>query len=242
MIEFLCLQCCDCKTFQCQQRRKDKKFTCKMCGKKQSVVKVYGISYKGKDIRGLVMKYNEMRGKGELIDQEQAQQLPPAAAADDGDFVDEYDYVDPQDEAQRSAQEGPAVSKWAQFLDNDNDDKENPHGKDDDDDDDDDVVQAFLMKRQRLQEKRARRRKTPYQKPLPSKGKTLAAEKRDAPIPSNNFPKLNLNRFKEHTKVVPPPVPPVKNDKNNYDSDDDDEEAGTKKIVVDPNSKWAAFL
>lgn len=37
---FQCVQCCDCSRFQSAQARKDKKFSCKICGKKQSVRKV----------------------------------------------------------------------------------------------------------------------------------------------------------------------------------------------------------
>lgn len=239
MIEFLCLQCCDCQTFQSQQKRKDKKFTCKVCGKKQSVVKVYGISYKAKDIRGLVMKYNEMRGRGELITQE-AQKTP---SFDDNELANEYD--DAKDNFQEETSGGPTISKWAQFLEDD-DGAAQKNDKNEDNDDDDDVVQAFLMKRQRLQEKREKRRQTPYQKRSLNERnirKDTKNEEQESFRPSNELPKTNLSRFKERAKVSSP-LPSIKhNNKSDYNSDEDDEEeSGTKKIVVDPNSKWAAFL
>lgn len=40
MPEFIAVKCFDCATFQVAQVRKDKKFNCRMCTKKQSVIKV----------------------------------------------------------------------------------------------------------------------------------------------------------------------------------------------------------
>ena len=111
MIEFLCLQCCDCGTFQCQQKRKDSKFSCKVCGKKQSVIKVYGISYKAKDIRGLVMKYNEMRGRDELVEQEQV--------LASNETTEDYSQEGNTSSLNDGAPARPETSKWAQFMEDD---------------------------------------------------------------------------------------------------------------------------
>ena len=37
---FHVLRCCRCEVFQVQQEKKVKKWTCKMCGEKQSVLRV----------------------------------------------------------------------------------------------------------------------------------------------------------------------------------------------------------
>lgn len=230
MIEFLCLQCCDCGTFQCQQKRKDKKFSCKVCGKKQSVVRVYAISYKAKDIRGLVMKYNEMRGKGELADLER--ELQPV---DDSELGVTWEGEDAEAEVRGAPSEESGVSKWAQFMDDDT--KKEDDKKDDDDDDEDDVVQAFMMKRQRLQEKRERRRQVaPYQK----RSRTEREEhQRWQQEPTT----MNLSRFKEYAKaVIPVSGNESCHEERDEEEEEEEEEKGTKKIVVDPNSKWAAFL
>lgn len=46
MPEFIVVKCCDCAVFQVAQVRKDKKFNCKMCTKKQSVIKVPSIRFR----------------------------------------------------------------------------------------------------------------------------------------------------------------------------------------------------
>ncbi|XP_062380625.1 MRN complex-interacting protein [Sardina pilchardus] len=65
--EFHVLRCCGCETFQVQQVKKAKKWNCKMCGEKQSVIKEYGRGT-GADCRRHVQKLNSLRG--ELLEEE----------------------------------------------------------------------------------------------------------------------------------------------------------------------------
>ncbi|XP_028815491.1 MRN complex-interacting protein [Denticeps clupeoides] len=66
--EFHVLRCFSCETFQVQQVKKSKKWSCKMCGEKQSAVKEYGRGT-GADCRRHVQKLNSLRG-GILAEQD----------------------------------------------------------------------------------------------------------------------------------------------------------------------------
>ncbi|XP_043925887.1 MRN complex-interacting protein [Protopterus annectens] len=59
--EFHVLRCFSCKTFQVHQVKKDKRWRCKLCGEKQSIIKVYGEGT-GADCRHHVQKLNMMQG------------------------------------------------------------------------------------------------------------------------------------------------------------------------------------
>ncbi|EDV19010.1 uncharacterized protein TRIADDRAFT_62539 [Trichoplax adhaerens] len=61
---FLVLRCFSCHTFQVQQEVKAKKWSCKVCGWKQSFVKIYG-NGSAADCRNHVQKLNMMRGERE---------------------------------------------------------------------------------------------------------------------------------------------------------------------------------
>uniref|UniRef100_A0A3B3T2R6 MRN complex-interacting protein N-terminal domain-containing protein n=1 Tax=Paramormyrops kingsleyae TaxID=1676925 RepID=A0A3B3T2R6_9TELE len=60
--EFNVLRCFSCQTFQVHQVKKSKKWNCKMCGEKQSLLKVYGQG-SGADCRRHVQKLNALRGE-----------------------------------------------------------------------------------------------------------------------------------------------------------------------------------
>lgn len=83
VVEYLVARCGNetCMVFQCLQKTKSAKFSCKVCSTKQSIRKVrnvgafhylltlltraqiYGQSYKAKDLRPLVQEYNLVEGK-----------------------------------------------------------------------------------------------------------------------------------------------------------------------------------
>lgn len=63
MQEFYAVQCFQCKQFQVVQKRKDRKFNCKLCGNKQSVRKVVARSTKAADVRKFVQQLNLRRGQ-----------------------------------------------------------------------------------------------------------------------------------------------------------------------------------
>eukprot|EP00049_Salpingoeca_infusionum_P014808 m.281524 g.281524 ORF g.281524 m.281524 type:complete len:370 (-) comp15752_c1_seq1:2100-3209(-) len=66
---FLVLQCYKCNTFQGQQKKKTPKWTCRLCGEKQSTRKIFG-SGTGKECRLRVQQLNLTRGEVE-------QAIPP---------------------------------------------------------------------------------------------------------------------------------------------------------------------
>lgn len=59
---FHVIQCYNCETFQVHQVKKDRKWTCKLCGEKQSLKKVFGQG-SGKECRDHVQKLNTKRGE-----------------------------------------------------------------------------------------------------------------------------------------------------------------------------------
>eukprot|EP00177_Eucheuma_denticulatum_P004640 GFKZ01008443.1.p1 GENE.GFKZ01008443.1~~GFKZ01008443.1.p1 ORF type:complete len:288 (-),score=35.67 GFKZ01008443.1:82-945(-) len=63
MQEFYAVQCFQCKQFQVAQKRKDRKFNCKICGNKQSVRKIAARSHKAADVRKFVQQLNLRRGQ-----------------------------------------------------------------------------------------------------------------------------------------------------------------------------------
>ncbi|KAJ8282921.1 hypothetical protein COCON_G00054400 [Conger conger] len=116
--EFHVLRCFSCQTFQVHQVKKSKKWNCKMCGEKQSLVKVFGRG-SGADCRLHVQKLNSLRGE-----------LQEAEHARDPEGEEE-ELQDEGDEAltceNELVQTGPvpprlelgaagAVSRWSKFL------------------------------------------------------------------------------------------------------------------------------
>ena len=80
------MRCFSCHTFQVQQKTKSAKFKCKLCGMKQSLVRVYSHSTKAKDVRLRVQELNMMRG--ELERSKQDRMVVRAAGEDFGGVVD----------------------------------------------------------------------------------------------------------------------------------------------------------
>ncbi|KAM4621924.1 MRN complex-interacting protein [Polymixia lowei] len=60
--DFRVLECFSCRTFQVHEVKKTKKWTCKMCGEKQSVIKVVSRG-SGRDCRRHVQQLNSKRGE-----------------------------------------------------------------------------------------------------------------------------------------------------------------------------------
>lgn len=66
MVSFHVLRCAQCETFQALQVTKSQKWKCKLCGQKQSVIKVYGEGT-GAECRRHVQKLNTLRGQADLV-------------------------------------------------------------------------------------------------------------------------------------------------------------------------------
>ncbi|XP_026540910.1 MRN complex-interacting protein [Notechis scutatus] len=60
--QFQVLRCCSCNIFQVQQVKKSKKWNCKICDEKQSILRVFGQG-SGVDCRHHVQKLNLLQGE-----------------------------------------------------------------------------------------------------------------------------------------------------------------------------------
>ncbi|KAL6479961.1 hypothetical protein MHYP_G00109940 [Metynnis hypsauchen] len=108
--EFHVLRCFSCQTFQVQQVKKNKKWSCKMCGEKQSLIKEYGRGT-GADCRRHVQKLNSLRGELLEVENERAwTQWEKEDREDEDSFGDEAQSCEQQDEVQ-------VVSRWSKYVD-----------------------------------------------------------------------------------------------------------------------------
>ena len=99
MPTFLCVECFQCKMFQCTQLCKaGRKFKCKVCRAAQSIRKVYAKSEAAKDIRHVVMALNQQRGE--------RREAADAALPDESNMVS----------AARPQLVSAAESKWASYV------------------------------------------------------------------------------------------------------------------------------
>ncbi|XP_075756638.1 MRN complex-interacting protein [Pelodiscus sinensis] len=118
---FQVLRCVSCGTFQVHQVIKNKKWSCKVCGEKQSLLKVYGQG-SGSDCRRHVQKLNLLRAGTEV------------AAKGTSWCVEELVHDDkenttiPQEEnlcwQEQELEFSPLVSRWNKYLDKDSEDQE----------------------------------------------------------------------------------------------------------------------
>ncbi|XP_076595087.1 MRN complex-interacting protein [Chaetodon auriga] len=103
--EFHVLRCFSCQTFQVQQVKKANRWTCKLCGEKQSLLKEFGRG-SGADCRRHVQKLNAMRG-ALMEEQEHNIQLLKMQVEEDGE--PEKHRADQVTQTQ--------VSCWSKYLD-----------------------------------------------------------------------------------------------------------------------------
>ncbi|KAK6187083.1 hypothetical protein SNE40_006331 [Patella caerulea] len=108
--EFHVLQCYKCQTFQVQQVKKVKKWACKMCGEKQSILRVYGHG-SGADCRRHVQKLNGFRGK---LDENKEHRVMTARSLEENDACANNFQID---EAEVS--KIPVASKWSNYINTD---------------------------------------------------------------------------------------------------------------------------
>ena len=60
MSTFLALRCCACESFQVRQKTQQKRFTCVLCGEKQTITRVFS-SGTAKEVRAVVQQLNLAR-------------------------------------------------------------------------------------------------------------------------------------------------------------------------------------
>lgn len=105
MQEFLVVQCYSCNQYQVSQKRKDKKFKCKVCGSSQSVRTVAARSHRAAQLRPIVQQANLRRGEAEQRFEDQNQQ---ESASDHSNAED--DRQDIQTQIQ------PVRSRWTLYV------------------------------------------------------------------------------------------------------------------------------
>ncbi|XP_028329401.1 MRN complex-interacting protein [Gouania willdenowi] len=104
---FHCVRCFRCDSFQVQQVKKVNKWSCKMCGIKQSLLKEYGRG-SGADCRRQVQKLNAMRGakleecnNGVQCEQTE-EQVRPAQSSRWNKYLDSPEEAEPEDDLNQS--------------------------------------------------------------------------------------------------------------------------------------------
>ncbi|KAJ2403298.1 hypothetical protein GGI23_000003 [Coemansia sp. RSA 2559] len=104
-----------CAKYQSQQQKKANKWSCVVCGLKQSLKRVYFESTKPKECRAAVMELNMQRGKAQAQKEEQAKKhnVPPVEMAPER-IASAAGYA--VEEEKNEGGEGEP-SKWAKFED-----------------------------------------------------------------------------------------------------------------------------
>ncbi|KAM6951934.1 MRN complex-interacting protein [Lycodopsis pacificus] len=101
--EFHVLRCSTCESFQVQQVKKVNKWSCKLCGEKQSLLKEFRRG-SGADCRRHVQKLNASRGA--MMEEQDTWSLRKQVEADRQDVPEEHDQMRPT-----------GSSRWSKYLD-----------------------------------------------------------------------------------------------------------------------------
>ena len=110
-IEYQIVRCCSCLTFQVQQKKKVNKFSCRLCGTKQSLQRIYGQSYKAADLRPIVQDLN--MAEGSTREEERRRKLEESSSEDEE--LDGYLRGDKTESVKEKVQEGLVNSVWNEF-------------------------------------------------------------------------------------------------------------------------------
>ncbi|GAM17608.1 hypothetical protein SAMD00019534_007830, partial [Acytostelium subglobosum LB1] len=114
-LEYILIQCYSCSMFQVKQKTKVNSFTCVICHEKQSIMRIYGISYQAKDLRDLVKKYN--------LEQGQKRERSANDEEEEGHEFTFDDDTNQQNMIQQPLQQ--STSDWKQYFDDNDQDEEN---------------------------------------------------------------------------------------------------------------------
>ncbi|XP_033727064.1 uncharacterized protein LOC117316536 [Pecten maximus] len=139
--EFQVLRCYQCSTFQVHQVKKAKKWSCKMCGEKQSVIKVFGRGVAA-DCRRHVQKLNSLRGE---IEQVTFESSPSYTSQEQSELSHQ----------QMTEDNNPSVDRWSRFV--------TPYEEEGDaeDDENDDMFTTDMAE---LRQKQMTRKRKRYQR------------------------------------------------------------------------------
>ncbi|XP_003217508.2 MRN complex-interacting protein [Anolis carolinensis] len=108
--QFQVLRCCFCRVFQVQQVKKSKKWNCKVCNEKQSVLKVFGQG-SGSDCRHHVQKLNMLQGESQ-----QAAMNIPRDIEEPIEMSDE-NTANIREELGQQEEKKETPSRWTKYLD-----------------------------------------------------------------------------------------------------------------------------
>ncbi|KAM6251229.1 MRN complex-interacting protein [Porphyrio hochstetteri] len=114
--QFWALRCCSCRLFQVQQAKRSGKWSCSVCGQRQTVQKVYGQG-SALDCRHHVQKLNLLQGEAEEAIGQASRCLEES--------VSDGKNTAAQCEDSSVQQEGRAeISRWSKYLDKDSEEQE----------------------------------------------------------------------------------------------------------------------
>lgn len=97
------MRCYSCEHYQVTQRRADSKFTCKICGSRQSVRNIPARSHNAAQLRPLVQRANMARGDAQLLF-DQFQQSSPEP---------DSDHTSNHEQAEETV---PIPSRWTPYV------------------------------------------------------------------------------------------------------------------------------
>ncbi|XP_044882629.1 MRN complex-interacting protein [Mauremys mutica] len=118
---FQVLRCFSCGTFQVQQVKKSRKWSCKVCGEKQMLLKAYGQG-SGSDCRRHVQKLNLLRAGTEVAAEGTSWCIQEPVNNDkENTGVPQEENVGGQEE---DVEFSPLVSRWNKYLHKDSEDQE----------------------------------------------------------------------------------------------------------------------
>ncbi|XP_070769809.1 MRN complex-interacting protein [Enoplosus armatus] len=109
--EFHVLQCFSCQSFQVQQVKKVNRWSCKVCGEKQSLLKEFGRG-SGADCRRHVQKLNALRGAMMEEQEHNSWSQWKQVEADGEDEPEEHDQLTTHSQVTQTR-----VSRWSKYLD-----------------------------------------------------------------------------------------------------------------------------
>ncbi|KAK2890564.1 hypothetical protein QQF64_006649 [Cirrhinus molitorella] len=137
--EFHVVRCFSCQTFQVQQVKKSKKWSCKVCGEKQTLIKEFGRGTAA-DCRRHVQKLNALRGQMlEVTSEQLLSQREP-----DENYGSE-DVHEGLVQNHKAEQEVAHVSRWSKYTDQT---AEGPNGHEDEEEDENVYTERYRFRSQ----------------------------------------------------------------------------------------------
>ncbi|XP_073676510.1 MRN complex-interacting protein [Garra rufa] len=137
--EFHVLRCFSCETFQVQQVKKSKKWTCNVCGEKQSLIKEFGRGAAA-DCRRHVQKLNALRGQMQEVNSEQM-----LSQSEPDENYGSEDVHESLVQNHKSEQEVVNVSRWNKYTDQT---AEGPNEHEDEDEDENVYTERYRFRSQ----------------------------------------------------------------------------------------------